>query len=276
MRIEDLDGPRIKEGAAEQTLDLLEWLGFWWDEGPFVQSDNLVPYERAVGALAGRALAYPCELTRKEIDAALSAPHRPEDAERNESVYPAHLRPALCARSFDDRETNWRFVTGEGSIEFDDDFAGAQALEPAKTVGDFPIWTKRGVPSYQLSVVVDDAAQGITHVVRGDDLLDSTARQIMIARALGLPAIRSYTHLPLVLGEDGRRLAKRHGDTRLLSYRERGVPAERLIGLLAYWCGTTEQRDTMDIGEFCERFDLARMDASPTVFRTEDETWLFS
>jgi len=276
MRLEDLDGPRIKCGANEQTLDVLDWLGFWWDEGPTVQSDDLAPYERAAAQLGGNKLAYPCDLTRTEIEQSHSAPHRAEGTERSESVFPAHLRPELIARPFDDRETNWRFVTGEETIEFDDRFAGARSMKPSEGVGDFPIWTKRGVPSYQLAVVVDDAAQGVTHVVRGDDLLESTARQILLARALGLPPIREFTHLPLVLGEDGRRLAKRHGDTRLLTYRERGVSAERIIGLLAFWSNVTERPQAMRIDEFCERFDLARMDPSPTVFRKEDESWLIS
>ena len=141
-------------------------------------------------------------------------------------------------------------------------------------MGDFPVWTKRGVPSYQLAVVVDDARQGVTHVVRGDDLLDSTGRQIMLGRALGLEPIASYTHLPLVLGADGRRLAKRHGDTRLLRYREEGVASERIIGLLAYWSGVTETRSPMALSEFIDRFDLARMDRDPAIFTEEDESWL--
>lgn len=276
MRIEDLDGPRIKPGSIEQTLETLAWLGLWWDEGPTVQSDDLKPYERAVADLAGRSLAYPCDLTRKEIEEAASAPHASEPPERNESVYPAALRPDLVPRAFVDRETNWRFVVPDREVGFTDAFAGAQSFTPARTVGDFPIWTKRGTPSYQLAVVVDDAAQGVTRVVRGDDLLDSTARQVLLARALGLPPIREYTHLPLVIGEDGKRLAKRHGDTRLVTYRERGVPAARIIGLLAFWSGVTSERAAMGLDEFCERFDLARMDRGPTVFTTEDESWLTS
>lgn len=275
MRIEDIDSPRIKEGAIDQTLETLEWIGLWWDEGPIVQSHDFSPYESAVAQLARGARAYPCDMSRKEIAEALSAPHeRESEPARNESVYPAHLRPELVPRPFDDRETNWRFAVADETVEFVDDFAGARAVVPARSVGDFPIWTKRGVPSYQLAVVVDDARQGVTHVVRGDDLLDSTARQIMLGRALGLEPIASYTHLPLVLGTDGRRLAKRHGDTRLLRYREEGVTPERVIGLLAFWSGVKSERAPMDIAEFIDRFDLARMDPSPTIFTEEDESWL--
>jgi len=121
---------------------------------------------------------------------------------------------------------------------------------------------------------VDDAAQGITQVVRGDDLLDSAARQILLQRALGLPEIENYYHLPLVIGEDGRRLAKRHGDTRLQRYRDLGASAERVIGLIARWCDITDEWREMPIDEFCERFDLDTMSREPVVFRKEDEAWL--
>jgi len=279
MRIEDLDGPRIKTNAASQMLDTFEWLGLWWDEGPFVQSDDLEPYANALGQLSASALAYPCDLSRKEIEETMSAPHAPQpqstqNNSQQESVFPRSLRPEITPRPFDNRETNWRFVVGEDAVTFHDRFAGDQRFNLAQSVGDFPIWTKRSVPAYQLSVVVDDAAQGITQVVRGDDLLDSAARQILLQRALGLPEIENYYHLPLVIGEDGRRLAKRHGDTRLQRYRDLGASAERVIGLIARWCDITDEWREMPIDEFCERFDLDTMSREPVVFRKEDEAWL--
>jgi len=275
LRIEDIDSPRVKPGVIDQTLEILEWAGLWWDEGPIIQSRDPIPYEAAVERLARAARAFPCEMSRREIEAALSAPHPGDPApDRRESLYPSHLRPELVPRSFDDRETNWRFVVTDETVAFRDGFAGGQSFSPARSVGDFPLWTKRGAPSYQLAVVVDDARQGVTHVVRGDDLLDSTARQIMLARALGLPHIESYVHLPLVLGPDGRRLAKRHGDTRLRRYRESGVAPERVVGLVAHWSGLTPTREPMTSDEFFERFDLASMDRRPVVFDEEDESWL--
>ena len=270
LRIEDLDGPRVKPGAIEGTIEILRWLGMDWDEGPIVQSHDLEPYRAAMRTLAGVGLAYPCELTRAQIEAAASAPQEGT----GESVFPASLRPEIRCRAFDDEMTNWRLVVPDEAVRFDDEFAGAQARNPATSVGDFVVWTKRGQPSYQLAVVVDDARQGVTRVVRGDDLIDSAARQILLYRALRLAkSIPSYTHLPLVVGADGKRLAKRHGDTRLDSYRAAGVSAGRVIALVARWCGM-QVREGMSSEEFREALDLRRIPSRPAVFGEEDDRWL--
>jgi glutamyl-tRNA synthetase len=286
LRIEDLDGPRIKEGAAESVIRTLEWLGMEWDEGPIVQSHDLTPYTSAMRALAAEALAYPCALTRAEIEHAASAPHGlspshplppAEGASHippSESRFPRELRPALHACPFDDPETNWRFAAPPAAVEFTDAFSGAQRIIPAETVGDFVIWTKRGQPAYQLAVVVDDHRQGITDIVRGDDLLDSAARQLLLYRALGFAPEPSYTHLPLVIGEDGRRLAKRHGDTRVEHYRAQGVTAERVIGLIAFWSGVQLRREPMAARDFASAFNLERLPPSAAVFTREDDQWL--
>jgi glutamyl-tRNA synthetase len=270
LRIEDLDGPRVKPGAIDATIDTLRWLGIDWEEGPLIQSANLEPYRAAMRILAGAGAAYPCDLSRSEIEAAASAPQ--EGA--HEQPFPALLRPALVPRSFDREDTNWRFATPSGEVRLGDAFAGPQAHEPASAIGDFVIWTKRGQPAYQLAVVVDDARQGVTQVVRGDDLLDSAARQLLLYRALSLATEPTYTHLPLVKGPDGRRLAKRHGDTRVEAYRARGVPSERVIGLIADWSGVPGPRRAMKAMEFSAEFSLATMPREPTVFTPEDDRWL--
>lgn len=270
LRIEDLDGPRVKPGSIEQCIDLLSWVGIDWDEGPRVQSEDLAPYEAAMCRLAEAGLVYPCELTRTEIEAAASAPQEGS----GELRYPPELRPPLSPVEFADRGTNWRFAVPDQAVRFTDGVAGEQRHNPHQTVGDFVVWTKRAQPSYQLAVVVDDARQGITHIVRGDDLLDSAARQILLYRALGLHGPSHWYHLPLVIGPDGKRLAKRHGDTRAATYRERGVPAERVIGLLAMWCGLVERAEPMSAAAFCAAFDPARMPADPVVFTQEDDAWL--
>ncbi|MFB3431254.1 MAG: glutamate--tRNA ligase family protein [Phycisphaerales bacterium] len=270
LRIEDLDGPRVKPGSIEQCIDLLSWVGIDWDEGPLIQSEDLGPYERAMTALARAGVVYPCELTRSEIEAAASAPQEGS----GELRYPPELRPELKPRDFDDGGTNWRFVASDAPVRFIDRFAGEQERNVAQSVGDFVVWTKRGQPSYQLAVTVDDAAQGVTHIVRGDDLLDSVARQLLLYRALELPGPVEWVHLPLVIGEDGKRLAKRHGDTRTATYRERGVDPDRLVGLIAYWSGASDQRQPMAPSEFVERFELSRMTADPVVFTQEDDAWL--
>jgi glutamyl-tRNA synthetase len=288
LRIEDLDTPRVKAGAADRLIETLAWLGLDWDDGPVIQSDDLCPYREAVARLAAAGAAYPCELTRREIDAAASAPHDTpgspgrepqhggEGIEGRENRFPPELRPPLLPRTFSDEATNWRFATPGSVVRFSDRFRGEVAGTPAETIGDFVIWTKRGQPSYQLAVVVDDARQGITQVVRGDDLLDSAGRQILLYRALGLAPEPAYTHLPLVVGPDGRRLAKRHGDTRIDAYRQHGVGPDAVIGLAARWSGIVEERTEMSLESFAARYDLSRTPRSPVVFTPEDHAWLMS
>ena len=272
LRIEDLDGPRVKPRAVEGTVETLRWLGMDWDEGPVVQSLDLEPYRAAMRSLAGKGLVYPSELTRSEIEAAASAPQEGV----HETLFPASLRPEVRAREFDREETNWRFVVRDEMVRFVDEFAGPQEQRPAASIGDFVVWTKRGQPSYQLAVVVDDHRQGVTRVVRGDDLLDSAGRQLLLYRAVGQSPEPLYTHLPLVRGPDGKRLAKRHGDTRLETYRARGVSAERVIGLLGAWSGLTGRNEPREMAaaEFRDRLDLSRIPGEAITFTSEDHAWL--
>lgn len=276
LRIEDLDGPRVKPGAIEACIDTLRWLGIDWDDGPIVQSHDLRPHVEAMRSLAARGLAYPCELSRAQIEEAASAPHAPEPGGLgSETRFPAELRPpgrGPC--EFEDTGANWRFATPDGEIEFLDAFAGPQRVHPARSIGDFVLWTRRAQPAYQLAVVVDDHRQAVTQVVRGDDLVDSAARQLLLYRALGYAPEPTYTHLPLVVGPDGRRLAKRHGDTRLETYRAAGTPAERVIGLLARWCGLGADRGPIAPAEFCARLNLSTMPRQRVIFTEEDDRWL--
>jgi glutamyl-tRNA synthetase len=241
LRIEDLDGPRIKPQFAEQAIDDLLWIGIDWDKGPFYQSARLNEYAKVVQQLMGSGQAYPCICTRKEVESAASAPH----AEDGAAVYPGTCRGRFAsvteAAAFAGRPPAVRFEVPDEIVTWTDQFAGPQQCDAARELGDFVIAKADGTPAYQLAVVVDDLAAGVTHVVRGDALLDSTPRQILLYRALGHHAdIPSYYHLPLVVGADGRRLAKRHGDTRLSSYRDSGVSAAEVLNLLASWCGVTE------------------------------------
>ena len=274
LRIEDLDTPRNKEGAERQAIEDLLWLGIDWDEGPYVQSHDLGAQRQAMRRLARAGLAFPSDLTRSQIEAVASAPQ--EGAASHEIRFPPELRPPLGPRDFDDERTNWRFACPSGPVGFADEFAGEQRHEPGAVVGDFVIWTQRGCPSYQLAVVVDDHRQGITHIVRGNDLLESAARQILLARALGFEPLPSYCHLPLVRGEDGRRLAKRHGDTRIARYRDAGVPFEHVVGLIAFWCGIVDRRARMTPAEFRECFELGMMPKDDITFCAEDDAWLLS
>lgn len=293
LRIEDFDTPRIKPGATTAAIETLRWLGLDWDPWPscgagpgwLVQSDDIQPYRDAMRSLAARGLAYPCELTRNQIEAAASAPQ--EGA--HDVAFPASLRPPHTGRPFDfdaldgtPDETlrpNWRFIVETGETRVADRFTGDRSFDVGAIVGDFVLWTRRNQPSYQLAVVIDDHRQGVTDIVRGDDLLDSAARQLLLYRALDMTPEPAHTHLPLVLGADGKRLAKRHGDTRIDSYRSGGVAPEAIIGLLAAWCGIAppgRRRREMTAAEFQEAFDLSKMPRSPAVFTQEDDEWLWS
>lgn len=271
LRIEDLDSPRIKPESIQQTIDLLAWLGIDWDEGPIIQSLDQPRHVRAMEVLARAGRAYPCNLSRSEIESAASAPQEGS----HEVRYPPELRPSVSPRSFDRPDTNWRFVVEPGEVAFHDRFLGPQRIDPSLSAGDFVLWTRRGQAAYQLAVVVDDHAQGITQVVRGDDLLESAARQVRLMEALRIEPRPTYTHLPLVVGEDGRRLAKRHGDTRLVRYRETGVPAERVIALLAKWSGVAAGA-AMSADEFRVAFDLRTMPKDRVVFGQGDERWILA
>lgn len=274
LRIEDLDGPRIKPGSIEETIDVLKWLGFDWDEGPFFQLKDLSPYDMALDTLARQGEIYPCKCTRSEIEAAsLSAPHTSD----KELRYPGTCRPAEPTPQnpdlLEEQGTSWRLRVPPGPIPFTDAFSGEQNFDVDQTVGDFLVRTKTKLASYQLAVVVDDARQGINQVVRGDDLLASTPRQILLYERLELGPVPNYTHVPMVIGEDGRRLAKRHGDSRLVHYRDEGVSPDRVIGLLAEWCGMGDRRE-MSIGEFRDEFKIKKMPKEPIVFHAEDDDWL--
>lgn len=274
LRIEDLDGPRVKPGAAEEAIELLQWLGLDWDQGPLFQTHDLEPYRAALEQLAAEGATYPCNCTRREIEAASrSAPQEGD----HELLYPGTCRPAkpvaIAPANVEFQECGWRFRVESTETPFVDEMVGEVDLSVARTVGDFQVWTKGGLPSYQLAVVVDDARQGIDQIVRGNDLIASTPRQLMIARALQLDYAPQFWHLPLVRGDDGKRLAKRHGDTRLARYRQRGGAPERMIGLLAEWCGCGPRRE-MTAAEFVAKFAIDRLPPGDVVYHAEDNVWL--
>jgi glutamyl-tRNA synthetase len=271
LRIDDLDGPRVKSYATQQTIDTLQWLGIDWDEGPHHQAQNAALYEAALRQLISAGEAYRCNCTRSQIAASIaSAPH----ADEHELRYPGTCRPRVVRRGeFDPLAAGWRLRVPEGTYVVVDQFAGTFAEQTQQVVGDFRVAGKGGAASYQLAVVVDDAQQQIDCVVRGDDLLSSTPRQQLIRQRLGLGPEPQYWHLPLVVGDDGRRLAKRHGDTRLVGYRQAGVAAERVIGLLAEWCGLGPRHE-LGAAEFAERFDINALPRETVVMQPDDEQWL--
>jgi glutamyl-tRNA synthetase len=262
LRVEDIDSPRVKAGAAAQGCDDLRWLGLDWDDDLVVQTERLDLYRAALQTLQARELVYPCTCSRADVERAARAPH----AEHEGPVYPGTCagRRVADAAALGGRPFCWRFRAGAGGAEFHDGFRGTVRLSAVEAGGDFVVWKSGDTPAYQLAVVVDDAALGVTEVIRGDDLVPSTPRQLLLFRALGLTP-PCFAHVPLVVGPDGRRLAKRHGDTRLASLREGGVTAEALVGLLAWSCGWAERPEPASARELLPRFRLETVPATPFV-----------
>ena len=295
FRMEDLDHPKDKPGAAAQAVEDLRWLGFDWDEA-YVQSERKHIYRKALEALAegreteggGReSMVYPCVCSRRDVESAQSAPHAGEqlhypgtcmgrfkdwgEAKSFLERAGGSSRARSSSGSSDSRMPCWRFVVAPGSrVAFDDAFAGHYEQNVSATLGDFPLARDEFGAGYTLACTVDDLLMGVTEVVRGDDLLAATPAQILLARALvgnGTLDLRRetprYCHVPLVVGRDGRRLAKRHGDTRIASYRGQGQSPEEILGFLAASCGWAAKGERVSLRDLLPRFDLATIPRRP-------------
>lgn len=257
LRIEDLDDRCKRPELAAQLIDDLAWLGLEWDEGPYYQHDRLDLYEAALRRLQDAGLTYPCFCTRAELHAA-SAPHASDGtpiyrgACRNLSAEEVARRSALRAPA-----TRLRVPTvddlADDVVEFVDRTYGAQCEALATECGDFLVRRSDGVFAYQLAVVVDDAAMGITEIVRGCDLLGSTPRQIYLQHLLGLPTPH-YAHIPLLMSPDGRRLSKRDRDLDLSELRARFGTPEALLGWLAGQTGIAPDTTPRSAEQLAEHF----------------------
>jgi glutamyl-tRNA synthetase len=230
LRFEDLDTARVLAGSRARLAEDLAWLGLDWDEDPVDQSTRGALYDTALAELGARGLLYPCDCSRAEIARAASAPHEGEEA-----VYPGFCRDRDPARPMK-RPPALRVRVPDADVAYDDGALGQIGQNLAREVGDFVLRRGDGVYAYQLAVVVDDAAMGITDVVRGADLVASTPRQIWLGRTLGYACPR-YTHVPLVVAPEGGRLEKRTPGGAVRALRESGVPAERIVGALAHGLG---------------------------------------
>ncbi len=298
LRIEDIDSPRVKPWAIEQTIDDLHWLGLDWDElefdeprdpqlqerslppGVWLQTERFTVYERYLLELLRAGRLYPCYCSRKDIEAAASAPHREDHLVRYpdtcrlrsvpSEIFP-HLQPSdqdndarllidadLLARPF-----AWRFRSQDEPLGFEDLVCGPQRKSPHQELGDFVIAKSSGHVAYQLAVVVDDHEMGVTEVVRGEDLIPSTFWQLEIYQALGWVPPK-FGHVPLVVGPDGRRLAKRHGDTRLSEIRRLGQGPERLLGELAVGLGLVPHPRPITARELLEFVQSTSVPGTPT------------
>lgn len=263
MRMEDLDLPRVKKGAAQGILDDLHWLGLDWDEGPdvggplgdYTQSRRDPLYQVALDRLAARGLVFPCYCSRKDIERAASAPHG------HTLTYPGTCRSldeagrvAAQARH-PDRKPGYRLVVPDRVITVADAVLGPQQQDLRAEVGDFVVRRSDRLFAYQLAVTVDDALMGITHLLRGEDLFASTPRQVYLWELFAYPT-PAFWHVPLLLDADGRKMSKRDGSASIAEFREAGGSAQQLVGRLAASLGLVPEGSLLSARELLQSLDL--------------------
>lgn len=257
MRVEDIDTPRVRPGMAGQQLEELRWLGLDWDGEPLYQSQRTALYQEALGKLGDQV--YECFCSRTEIAAVASAPQGDEGPR-----YPgtcAQLTGAQRAEKRKTRAPSLRLRVPPGPLRFHDEIMGDQSFDTQALVGDFVLRRADGILAYQLAVTVDDGNTGITQVLRGADLLASTARQILLHRLLGQREPR-WAHVPLVLGASGERLSKRDRPLSLSALRQRGADPRRIVAHLARSAGF-DAPDLCEPRQLIEGFSLARISREP-------------
>jgi glutamyl-tRNA synthetase len=240
LRIEDLDQARCNKHFELAIIEDLRWLGIQWSEGPdgggmngpYRQSERQPFYFQAWQKLNERGCIYPCHQSRKDIQGALNAPH----SDTAEVIFPVELRPNSWKPCNEPSMQNWRFRVPDGRvITFIDGLKGCVSFKAGVDFGDFLVWRKDGFPSYELAVVTDDYTMAVSEVVRGEDLLVSTARQLLLYEALSWPHPQ-YVHCPLVLDSTGKRLSKRDSSTTLRHLREEGMCADAIREQLRTVC----------------------------------------
>ena len=261
MRMEDIDLPRVREGAEEAIYQDMRWLGLDWDEGPDVggqygpyrQSEREDLYLQALADLREEGRLFACSCTRRELQEA-SAPHGGIGRRYPGTCHDGVRHP--------DRASSLRFRMVDPSPGFEDQLSGH--VEPGVATDDFVVRRSDGLFAYQLAVVVDDAAMGMTEVIRADDLLHSTPLQLALFEALGVEPPR-YLHIPLVMGEDGTRLSKRHGSTSIAEYRDAGWSSERVVATLARSLGIDDAGEEISPKDLIPRFELSKVSREPWV-----------
>jgi len=270
LRVEDLDPERSRPEHTDLIIRDLHWLGLDWDEGPdiggpyrpYTQDERRGLYQQYLDSLIERGLVYPCYCTRAEVQAAASAPHG------GENPYPGTCRTLSLkeqeTRLGQGRKPALRLAVPCEAVAFDDGLHGHMEENLAKVCGDFTVRRSDGVHAYQLAVVIDDATMGISHVLRGDDLLASTARQLLLYRLFGFTPPR-FTHVPLLCSPDGHRLSKRQQDLSLAALRARGVTAAQIIGYLAWKARLSDNPAPLAARELIDRFSLSKLPTEPIV-----------
>ena len=271
LRFEDLDRGRVRDGCARQQAESLAWLGLDWDGEPVSQSARGDLYDDAIATLRARGVLYECFCSRADVRRAASAPHGPDGP-----IYGGTCRD-LSARELAERRALGRVpalrVRMEGDVAFTDDVAGPQRETLERTSGDIVVQRSDGVVAYQLAVVVDDSDQAVTHIVRGADLLASTGRQLRLAELLGLAHAPRHAHVPLLLGDDGERLAKRHGAVGLTELRADGADPRAIAGWLAASAGLLERPSACSPADLLPGFDPAAIPREPTRIQASALRW---
>ena len=273
MRVEDLDAPRTVPGMADAILDDLRWMGLDWDHGPDIggpdvpyrQSARSEHYEAALALLHERGRLFPCRVSRKDLQELASAPHGTGGL----PPYPPELRPQQLPpgwfdafRGTDTPDAALRFEVAPGPVTFEDAVCGAVTEHVDAAVGDFVLKRRDGVYAYQLAVVVDDLLMGVSEVVRGQDLLDSTGRQIQLIEALG--GVRpTYAHVPLVVNEEGEKLSKRDESLTIRSLRTAGITPHAFVGYLGYSLGLLPEATPCTPADLVPLFDWRRIPRTP-------------
>jgi glutamyl-tRNA synthetase len=269
LRMEDLDQPRVRPNSAEQILADLRWLGIDWDEGPdvggplgpYIQSERNDLYATALARLQHHERAFACFCSRKDIALAASAPHDTDAP----LIYPGTCRSGAfeTAKNVNaSRSPAWRYRVIEGVTEFHDMVAGKQRQDLSREVGDFVLRRADKLFAYQLAVVVDDALMGITDVLRGADLLHSTARQIELFSALQIPTLPRFWHVPLLRDTQGRRLAKRSESTSLSALQAQGWTAQRVVGALAASIALVPPNQALSAQELRQELSAEKLSAA--------------
>lgn len=283
MRVEDTDKSRVSEESYQAVLTDLRWLGLEWDEGPeaggphgpYRQSERFDRYEVALRHLLERDAAYPCYCTPEELDARRKA----AQAERRTPGYDGRCRNLTAeeraAFEAEGRRHSVRFkVPEDRSVAFDDVVRGTVTTATAQ-IQDFVIERSDGSPTYMLAVTVDDIEMDITHVIRGEDLMAATPRQLLMREALGIEEVPVFGHLPLLVDEKGRPLSKRWGDVAVAAYRDQGFLPEAMVNYLALlgW-SFDDKTNIFSIEELTEKFSLERVGRNPAAFDVPKLEWL--
>jgi len=279
--MDDLDVVRSDPRTERSILDSLAWLGIDHDGSVRRQATDLTPYRAALADLAARGLVFTCSRSRRELRAAAEAIGAPHGDGANIVSTPSMRPTDPACWGVGSGDLNHRLKLDPGEVVIEDRLLGTSRLEPSDRFGDPILWTRRDVPAYQLASVVDDIRFGVTDVVRGEDLVPSAALQQRLCGLLGTKP-PTWWHLPLILDEEGRRLAKRDGDLTLDALRASGIPPERVIGLIARTTGLRTALAPMKIGSFIEELDLDRLAAWARAgsaagghrLETEDLDWL--